>query len=135
VKVVHLLRRNLLDQYISHQVVLGQTGTTILPSGQPRPKVERFAVDIEHCITYVRDVRHRQKRAEEMYSAHRSFRIHYEDMLENIESSMHPLQVFLGLGPLGLRTSTQKILESAREIVTNYDSARGALLDSGLQGE
>ena len=58
IKIIHLIRRNLLDQYVSHRVV-EKTGLTFLRPTDDRPQVAPFTVDIDHFTAYVNDVQQR----------------------------------------------------------------------------
>ena len=51
IKVIHLKRRSLLDQYISHQVVLHQTGVTLLYDDD-KPEIKPLQCDIDHIHQY-----------------------------------------------------------------------------------
>lgn len=132
IKVVHLRRRNVLDQYISHQVVLHQTGMTLLKEGEDRPEVQPFEVDVRSAVEYVLDVLRREAESEHIYSGHRSFAVDYEDVSQDGHPSLEGLQAFLDVAPRDLTTPTRKILQRNDTLVTNIDDLREALRLMGL---
>jgi hypothetical protein len=122
IKVIHLKRRNLLDQYISHQVVLKQSGVTLL-LGNERPEIEPFECDIGHVTKYFKDVVRREKASAELYEAHRFFNVNYEDLVADINTahSRRDIQRFLEVKVVPLTSHTKKIISDSNTLVTNID--------------
>ena len=58
-RIVFLHRRDLLRRYLSHQIVLRQTGVTNVPAGGDVPGVAAFEVDIEDCLRDMAETRAR----------------------------------------------------------------------------
>lgn len=132
IKIVHLSRRSLLDQYISHQVVLRQTGVTLLREGEDRPQVEAFDVDVREAVTYILEVIAREEQAVEAYRGHRNFHASYDDLVQDGHAVHAQLQEFLGVAPKPLSTPTKKILASNASLVRNIDDVRRELALMGL---
>ena len=126
IKIVHLVRRSLIDQYVSHRVVEA-TGVLFLRPDEERPEVQPFTVDIEHFSAFVADVCNRQRAAHDLYRAHRSFTIAYEDIVAPGSRALDDLQAFLELDTRPLSASTHKILGNNRELVVNLDRVESAL--------
>jgi LPS sulfotransferase NodH len=131
IKVIHLRRRNLLDQYVSHQVVLNQTGVTLLQNDDV-PEVSPFTVDVEHLLAYVRDVIDREQRALDVYSGHRGFGVDYEDLVAGIPEVCERMQAFLDVKPVAMTTPTKKILQDNLALVQNLDEVLSALREHGF---
>ena len=53
--IVFLHRDDLLQRYLSHQVVLRQTGVTNVPSGGDVPRIDPFEVDIGDCLADIEE--------------------------------------------------------------------------------
>lgn len=133
IKVIHLSRRNLLDQYVSHEVVLRQTGVTLLREGEERPEVEPFDVDIRQAVAYILDVLDREEQALDAYRGHRAIRVSYDDLVQADHPVHGELQAFLGIPHKPLSTPTRKILASNASLVRNLDDVRNVLRLMGLQ--
>ncbi len=135
-KVIFLLRKNILAQYISHQIVLKQTGITLAFNDSEIPNINRITLDLNECVSYIRDVIARQKKAEEIYNGHRSLYLFYEDIIENssnVNIAHTDLQLFLGVSVTKLSSPTKKIVrERLDNIVTNYDEICAGLKKYGL---
>ena len=132
IKILQLRRRNILDQFISHQVVLHQTGVTWIGDDDQRPEVEPFDVDVREAVAYVLDVLQREAATAEAYPAHRRFLVDYEDVVAPAHTSLVEAQAFLGVEPRALSTPTRKILERTETLVGNVEQVREALRLMGL---
>ena len=133
IKVIHLIRRNLLDQYVSHRVV-EQTGLTLLRPTDNRPQVAPFTVDIEHFIAYVKDVNQRQQAAFDLYRNHRNLTLAYEDIVAPQSSALDDLEVFLGIANRPLSTPLVKIITNNSDMVLNLEEVQAALASELAQG-
>ena len=136
IKVIHLLRRNLIHQYVSHRVV-EKTGVLFLRRTEERPRVEPFTVDVEHFLAFVLDVKKRQRAAYDLYSRHRNFTITYEEIVAPRSSALDELQAFLEIDNHPLSPNTSKILSNNSELVLNLDEVEAAWAqrEQGLQGD
>lgn len=125
IKIVHLIRRSLIDQYVSHRVV-ESTGVLFLRPDDKRPEVQPFTVDIDHFSAFVVDVNNRQRAAYDLYREHRNFTIDYEDIVAPESTALDDLQAFLEIENRPLSASTNKILRNNRELVLNLDEVEAA---------
>lgn len=131
IKVVHLRRRNLLDQYVSHQVVLHQTGVTLLRDGDEEPDIEQFRCDLGHAEAYFANVVSREEKALSIYRSHRGFFVDYEDLVDESKPARNELQTFLGVEPEVLHSPTKKIIASNHHLLLNLDEALESLSAAG----
>ena len=132
IKILQLHRRNILDQYISHQVVLNQTGVTWIGDESERPEVQPFEVDVRQAVSYVLDVLQREEDVARVYEGHRRILVDYEDVVDPAHPVRGELQDFLGIERRELTTPTRKILERNEALVGNVEDARNALRLMGL---
>ena len=126
IKIIHLIRRNLLDQYVSHRVV-EKTGLTLLRTKDDRPQVAPFTVDIDHFMAYINDVQQRQQAAFDLYRDHRSLTIAYEDVVSPQSSALDDVQAFLGIDSRPLSTPLVKIIKNNSEMVLNLKEVQAVL--------
>ena len=125
IKVIHLIRRNLIDQYVSHRVV-ETTGVLFLRPNDKHPEVQPFTVDIERFSAFVVDVNARQRAAYDLYRGHRNFTMTFEEIAAPESAALDELQAFLGIDNRPLSSSTKKILRNNRELVLNLDEVEAA---------
>jgi len=131
IKVINLLRRDRVAQFVSHQVVLQQTGVTLLREGDPRVELTPLRLDPEQCVREVREAHERYKKARDAFGANRSYEIAYEDLLD--ADAQQALLAFLGLKPRPLESPTRKIINTPlEELVPNLSELRDAVASAGL---
>lgn len=131
IKVIRLRRRNLLAQYVSHEVVLRQGVATTLKAGEAPPQVRPFRVDLKAILGYLDDVARRDRLADEAYSKHRQLRVAYEDLLDETNPARASLLAFLGVADHPLSTRTMKILGDSASLVTNLPDVMDVLAARG----
>lgn len=132
IKIVQLRRRNVLDQFISHQVVLNQTGVTWIGQGDERPRIESFRVDVREAVSYVLDVVRREEEVPRVYEGHRRMLVDYEDLVDPSHPVRGELQAFLDIEAQELTTPTRKIIDRNETLVENVEDVRAALRLMGL---
>lgn len=132
IKVIHLVRKSLLDQYISHQVVLNQTGVTLLHSDAETPQIRPFTCDVDHVVAYFEDVLQRESRAREFFANHRDISVSFEGLQGEESEDRKAVQVFLGVTVRPLATPTKKIIKDSRGLLINLDEAVNALSSAGF---
>lgn len=131
-RIVFLHRRDLLRRYLSHQVVLRQTGVTNVPAGGDLPEIAPFEVDIDDCLRDIAETRRRGREFEAAFAAHPSMQVVYEDLAEDPQAECDRVFAFLGVEPAPVRVATEKIVRASPEaLVLNYPALRDALRDAG----
>jgi hypothetical protein len=123
IAVIHLRRRDLLAQYVSHQVVL-RGGPRFVR--EPDVVVRRFRIDVAAALRQAKDVVSRDAAAAETYAAHPSIEVEYE----SIDTAA--ICRFLGVEPRRLTTPTRRIIPDYRVVLENYDEAVAAFERHGL---
>ena len=130
--IVFLHRRDFLRRYLSHQVVLRQTGVTVVVAGGTPPPVAPFAIDIDDLLRDIAETRRRTREFEAAFAAHPSLHIAYEDLSADPQAQCDRVFAFLGVDPAPVRVATEKIVRIAPEaLVLNYDDVQVALQASG----
>lgn len=130
--IVFLHRRDLLRRYLSHQVVLRQTGITVVAAGGTPPSVEPFAIDIDDLLRDIAETRRRTREFEAAFAAHPSLHIAYEDLAAHPQVQCDRVFAFLGVDSSPVRVATEKIVRVAPEaLVLNYEEVQAALQAPG----
>ncbi len=132
IKVIMLYRRDLLAQYVSHQVVLKQTGVTLVKDKKNLPKVSPFKVDLKHIGVFFKDVTERENKAKDVYSNHRTFDIVYEDIVDPGHPSLRELQQFLGVRYHPLESNSLKIIKDNYALIKNLRRVKERLTNLGF---
>jgi hypothetical protein len=131
-RIVFLHRRDLLRRYLSHQVVLRQTGITNVPVGGALPEIAPFAVDVADCLRDIAETRARTREFEAVFAAHPSMQLAYEDLAADPQAACDRVFDFLGIPSAPVRVATERIVRTPPEaLVLNYDELRAALDAAG----
>ena len=130
--IVFLHRRDLLRRYLSHQVVLRQTGVTVVLAGEPPPAVAAFEVDIDDLLRDIAETRRRTREFEAAFAAHPSLHIAYEDLSDDPQAQCDRVFDFLGVASTPVRVATERIVRVPPEsLVLNYPDVQAALRGAG----
>jgi hypothetical protein len=131
-RIVFLHRHDLLRRYLSHQIVLRQTGVTNVPAGGDVPGIAPFEVDVEDCLRDIAETRARTREFEAAFAAHPSLQVVYEDLAADPQAECERVFAFLGVAPVAVRVATERIVRVPPEaLVLNYDELRAALDAAG----
>jgi hypothetical protein len=126
------LQRDLLQRYLSHQVVLRQTGVTVVVAGGTPPPVAPFVVDIDDLLRDIAETRRRTDEFEAAFAAHPSLHIAYEDLAADPQAECDRVFAFLGVEPAPVRVATEKIVRASPEaLVLNHAEVQAALRAAG----
>jgi hypothetical protein len=132
VKVVFLHRENLLERYVSHQVVMRQTGVTNVKSGAALPPVKPFRVDVADCLRDVAETRRRTEEFRRAFAGHRTAEASYERLVRDPQGECGRLFAFLGVDAAPVEPGTEKIVRTPLpELILNYAEVERALRDQG----
>ena len=130
IKIIHLQREDILDQYISLQATR-QTGVFLVRSRGKRPKLKPFDIDVPDLISYVREARRKQEAAEEMYKDHDCLHLTYEELCESQSAAYQKILSFLEVPHASLSTTMVKVLKKNTDLVLNLDQVNEALARDG----
>jgi LPS sulfotransferase NodH len=156
-RVVHLLRRNLLRLFVSLRIA-EETGRWLDPAPPPlgrriasfvrhpvrnmrgtevvapeRPERRPLALTTEECLQFFAKHRAERQRYGEMFSHHRLLTMHYEDLLHDQHRVFGDVQQFVGVEPRTLHTNLRRQNpEPLHELIANYDEFSGAARDTEI---
>ncbi|MYA35342.1 MAG: hypothetical protein F4Y34_01585 [Gammaproteobacteria bacterium] len=130
IKIIHLQREDILDQYISLQATR-QTGVFLVRSRGKRPKLKPFDIDVPDLISYVREARRKQEAAEEMNKDHDCLHLTYEELCESQSAAYQKILSFLEVPHASLSTTMVKVLKKNTDLVLNLDQVNEALARDG----
>jgi LPS sulfotransferase NodH len=124
IKVVHLKRRNRLENLISHRLA-EVTKKYIL--FDPKKRVGDLQVEItpDECVSEFEKVAAFEKYYSELFANHSVLEIYYEDLYKSIQSEGRRILDFLGIKRASLRERTVKQnIRPMREVLKNYDELK-----------
>ena len=132
IKVIHLIRKDLLDQFISHHVVTSQTSVTFAHKAEDIPEAQPFTVEPDYVLDYLKDVQAREEQSLEVYQGHELYTVSYEDLVAEKQEVHNGLQEFLGLTPSQLHTTTKKLIPDNKVLLINRDEVMRHLQENGF---
>ena len=134
VKVLHLVRENLLRQKVSAELATttgrwGKEATGgVAPSKKGKPQV---ALDPEVCKRDFAAVERKRRDAEQDFDGHDLLCLSYEQILDAPNATLERIQRFLDLDIESLQTRTEKQEKRALdEVIANYSELQSALSDT-----
>ncbi len=133
VHVVHLVRENRLQRFISHKLVR-LTGVSMAYGPEHRPSLPRIMISPEECMDDFRLTAAEENRFREHFRDHPLFDLTYEQLCDRHGRALNELQQFLGVdyGPLIERT-VKINSASMHDIVENYAELKNALQRAGYE--
>ena len=130
IKMVHLKRRSLLAQYVSHQLVLQkQTATKILDETKLRP-LRPINISQKDLFKFLKDVVGRENRIVEILKEHDVIEVEYEKLMEPNSSEVDAIQSFLHVNIKELNTPTLKVVSDYKKLVLNYAQVSNWIVNS-----
>jgi LPS sulfotransferase NodH len=129
IKIISLKRRDLLAQFISHEVSR-RTGVHLVVK-EPMPTVEPFSVSPRQVLDYFTETQRRHKRADEAYRNHRQIQVYYEDLVQQDGASRSAVLDFLGVSPAPMTTPSKRIVTDGYRLLENRDEVVRALRSNG----
>jgi len=116
--IIHLRRRNIINQYISHQLVLRDKAKTNYKIGEDIPEIQPFKVNVNHLVEYIDNVINRDMQIKTDLHTHSIFNISYDDVCSQNEVFLQ-LQTFLGVESKKLKVQTKRIIDNHEMLVLN----------------
>lgn len=123
IKIIHLVRRNLLARYLSQYIANKVTGFTMRLQNDEMPDIPPVMLDPQACEKDFDKAMNHQAKYRNVFSAHPIFSIFYEDLLEEPSKSkvISELLSFLEVSDSPLSSPTQKIIQKPMsEAISNY---------------
>jgi LPS sulfotransferase NodH len=128
VRVVHLVRRNLLESLLSLRVALA-TDEWARPRGLPlRSPAPRLRLGVEECERYFARVEKQRERARRRFAAHALLEVEYErDLCGRFGEAVREVERFLGVpegGAAGRPQLEKQGVGELSERINNYEELR-----------
>lgn len=118
--VINLKRRDLLAQYVSHQIVLQQNSATVKFDNQ-QDRIQPVFIKQEQLLRFLNTVQTREHQIVEEMVEHPIIEVWYEDILTPQSDSLVNIQSFLNVEPKLLSTSTKKIITDYKNLILNLE--------------
>ncbi len=125
--IIHLIRQNILESWISYQTALRSDVWTLMEQDKQKvPKVERFELDARGCEDFFKYVEEQRMWARSFFSHHPFIEIEYEkDLCQNFHENIFKVQDFLGVPRLSTPILTKKQANlTPRQQISNYDKLK-----------
>jgi LPS sulfotransferase NodH len=122
IRIIHLMRRNLLESFVSLQLAF-QTDQWIFPrNGEAPPVPPPLYVCPKECADYFRNVLAGRRWAREQFRDHPSIEVEYEeDLCRRFQATMNRVQEFLGVPRRRSRRMLRKQAQRRpSEQISNY---------------
>ena len=135
IKVIHLKRRDLLAQYVSHLMVKKKKSKTVefdaTMSGSNKALIAPIKISIDRLMDFLEDVVSREVKIVENLGDHETFEVFYEDIIDPAgQQCLKELQSFLNVSPKALKTKTKKILSEYQSLIKNKTEVITAMQSS-----
>ena len=121
-KIIHLKRENLLEQYISLKKAKA-TRQWINKSKNNNYQLDDFNLTIEKndCLKHFQEVRHLEQKYDDFFRDHHILNVSYENLVKDYISETKKIQIFLGTSYQKLYSSTYKQSQQPiSHIINNY---------------
>jgi|GEM_PF-3778945 len=123
-KVIHLHRENVFQQYLSEQLALA-SGVWWLEPGTQRPAWKPLAIDVDQCLATMRERRAAYAWSRALFRAHPQIIVRYEDIAADVRRVLTYCQGFLEVPHEELPVNHRKLTNKRpSELVTNLDEVR-----------
>lgn len=134
ISVIHLKRKNLLAQYISHELVRRGMSVTFAQSKAPHTKTKAIHVNISHLDTYFHTMLYREQEIEKELSAHRIHVLYYEQLISDTTKVTDALLEYLSITPCKLKGKTVQLHKDHSSLIINKKEVLSFLQGSPFGG-
>ncbi len=124
VKIVHILRDNLLENLVSRRIA-ELTGDYLVIGDRPEPKHVRIRLSFGECLGYFRQAERWRKEYGGYFSDHSVHTVRYEDLVRDPETVLADLQRFLDVPIRKLTADVRKQnTHPMASVIINYAGLR-----------
>ena len=127
IRVVHIMRRNLLRRYLSEQVAQRTGVWDRTDETTPPPPIH---LELEKCLWNFNYIETKQREYAEHFKNHDTMEVYYEDLAADLLGIGTRVAAFLGLQPnVDLKTHYKKgVTQSLQQAIVNYDDLKSHIL-------
>ena len=134
IKVIHLKRRDLLAQYVSHLMVKKKKSKTVefdtTMSGSNNSSIAPIKISMNRLMNFLEDVVGREERIINEMRHHDILEVFYEDIINPEGQCLKELQSFLNVPSQELKTETKKIILEYQSLIKNKTEVITAIKSS-----
>ncbi len=130
--VIHLYRRNTLEQYVSHQLAI-RSGVwhQHTAADARRPEWSPFHIDVDKCLTTMRRWRSHFDWSLEQLQNQPHIVLTYEELCDDLEGVLAACQAFLGVPVEALKLGYQKLPpKDLRRLIANFQDLSAAISET-----
>ncbi|HEY9767608.1 MAG TPA: sulfotransferase domain-containing protein [Coleofasciculaceae cyanobacterium] len=127
IKIIHLVRRNLLKTYVSQQLALttnswySKGDWTMFGLGDRQKHTPAIQLNYEKTLAALAETNKLEQKNEYFFKDHQLLKIFYEDLVEDNTKEMAKVQNFLEVKPTSVYISTKKQSpNSLQKSIQNY---------------
>ncbi len=125
IKVIHLIRENTLEEFISLKKAEKSNQWTSEDSGS-KTLTNRLKLDKDEFNVYLQESRRLYQKMIDKFQHHESLEISYEKFVNDQNSLLFTVQKFLNVTPRNLFSLLKKQSFQNNESITNYDTLKQA---------
>jgi len=135
VRVIHLMRKNLLDRYISYQMAMESAEWIILNQNNVNESQRLITIDSSALIKDILETKYYQEETEELFKDNPKAILFYEDLCQYPKGESERIQRFLGIDPKKLTPTTKKQqLKKKSSMINNYEKLKEEFIDGLSNG-
>ena len=124
IKIIHLVRRNLLEVHISQQIAL-MTNSWYLKSGKKVDSYPTIKLDYEQTMKAFAKTKNLEAENDAFFQNHQVLKLFYEDLVRDNLLEMKKTQNFLGVRATPVYISTKKqSTKSLPKTIQNYSELK-----------
>jgi LPS sulfotransferase NodH len=129
-KIIHLVRKNLLQTYISQQIAL-TTNSWYLKSGKQVKNNPAIALDYEQTRKAFEETKKLEADNDTFFQNHQVIKVFHEDLVKDNIAGMAKIQNFLNVKTTPVSISTQKRSpQSLQQVIQNYSELKANFKES-----
>ncbi len=111
IKIIHMMRKNLIKRHISNKIA-GRTGVNLVRKSSEKPEQVKIKINFNRLIKDIEKNEYEIKKIKKIFKNHEIFNIYYEDFYPEIDRQvLNNLQKFLGVESLDLKPLTKKLIK------------------------
>jgi LPS sulfotransferase NodH len=123
-KIIHLVRKNLLQTYVSQQIALA-TNSWYLKSGKQVQSNPAIALDYEQTRKAFEETKKLESDNDTFFQNHQILKVFYEDLVQDNLEEIAKIQNFLNVKPTPVSISTKKRSpQSLQQVIQNYSELK-----------
>jgi LPS sulfotransferase NodH len=129
-KIIHLVRKNLLQTYVSQQIAL-RTNSWYLKSDKQVKSNPAIALDYEETKKAFEETKKLEAENDTFFQNHQVIKVFYEDLVKDNWAEIAKIQNFLNVKPTPVSISTKKRSpQSLQQVIQNYSELKASFQKS-----